>query len=56
MPDVLPQLADDMSIAQANLPPGRVMLTPPICTMGEDAHFAQYDVLARKRAAPDDGR
>ena len=46
MPDVLSQLAKDMSLARADLPAGRVMLTPPICTMGEDAHFAQYDVFA----------
>jgi HD domain len=46
MPDVRPQLADQMSVARADLPAGRVMLTPPICTMGEDAHFAQYDIFA----------
>jgi hypothetical protein len=36
----------DVSVARANLPPNRVILTPPICTMGEDAHFTQYDVFA----------
>ena len=46
MPDVLSQPADDVSVARANLPPDRVILTPPICTMGEDAHFTQYDVFA----------
>src|SRR5499427_5977400 len=46
MPDVLRQLADNMSVARAELPAGTVILTPPICTMGEDAHFTQYDVFA----------
>jgi hypothetical protein len=46
MPDALPQLADNMSVVRAGLPAGVVMLTPPICTMGEDAHFTQYDVFA----------
>jgi hypothetical protein len=46
MPDVLSQPADDVSVARANLPPDRVILTPPICTRGEDAHFTQYDVFA----------
>jgi hypothetical protein len=46
MYDVLPQPPDDMSIARADPSACRVMLTPPICTMGEDAHFTQYDVLA----------
>ena len=35
-----------MSVARAHLPADAVMLTPPICTMGEKAHFAQYDVFA----------
>ena len=39
-------LPDDVSIAQADLSSNRVILTPPICTMGEDAHFTQYDVFA----------
>jgi HD domain len=42
MSDVLPQPPEDVSIARA----GRVLLTPPICTMGEDAHHTQFDVLA----------
>ena len=46
MPDALPQLADNMSVARAHLPADAVMLTPPICTMGEKAHFTQYDVFA----------
>ena len=46
MPDALPQLADNMSVVRVDLPAGAVMLTPPICTMGEDAHFTQYDVFA----------
>src|ERR1700758_1058989 len=46
MPDALPQLADNMTVARADLPAGAVMLTPAICTMGEEAHFTQYDVFA----------
>src|SRR5215469_15443635 len=46
MPDDLYQLAHDLSTARADLQANRVMLTPPICTMGEDAHFTQYDILA----------
>jgi len=46
MPDALPQLADHMSVARADLRAGAVMLTPAICTMGEEAHFTQYDVFA----------
>jgi len=46
MPDVLPQLADNMRVAPADLPAGAVILTPPICTMGEDAHLTQYNVFA----------
>jgi hypothetical protein len=46
MSDVLPRLPKDVSIARADLSAGPVMLTPPICTMGEDAHLRQYDVLA----------
>lgn len=46
MSDVLPQQAEDIAITRADLPAGRVMLTPPICTMGEDAHVTQYDVIA----------
>jgi len=40
------QLPEDASIARADLPASGVMLTPPICTMGEEAHLTQYDVLA----------
>jgi hypothetical protein len=46
MSEALPRLAEDVSIARAGLSAGRVMLTPPICTMGEDAHFTQYEVLS----------
>lgn len=46
MYDALPQRAEDMTITRAELPASRVMLTPPICTMGEDAHQTQYDILA----------
>ena len=46
MPDDLYQLAHDLSTARTDLQANRVMLTPPICTMGEDAHFTQYDILA----------
>src|SRR6516165_11561875 len=46
MPDDLHDLAHDLSIARADLRADRVMLTPPICTMGEDAHFTQHDVFA----------
>src|SRR5215469_3922379 len=46
MPDDLNQLAHDLSTARTDLQANRVMLTPPICTMGEDAHFTQYDILA----------
>ena len=46
MSDVLPQQAEDIAITRADLPAGRVMLTPPICIMGEDAHLTQYDVFA----------
>jgi len=35
-----------MTITRADLSAGQVMLTPPICTMGEDAHVTQYDVFA----------
>jgi hypothetical protein len=46
MSEVLPRLPKDVRIARADLSPSRVMLTPPICTMGEDEHLTQYDVLA----------
>jgi hypothetical protein len=44
--EVLPQPSEDVSISRAVLAASRVILTPPICTMGEDAHLTQYDVLA----------
>ena len=46
MHDVLRQRAENIIITRAEIPAGRVVLTPPICTMGEDAHFTQYDVFA----------
>jgi hypothetical protein len=46
MHDVLPHRADNVTITRAEVPAGRVILTPPICTMGEDAHVTQYDVFA----------
>ena len=46
MPDHLSHRAEDMTITRADLSAGQVMLTPPICTMGEDAHVTQYDVFA----------
>src|SRR5215471_468913 len=46
MSDVQLQRAKDLTITPAEIPAGRVMLTPPICTMGEDAHLTQYDVFA----------
>ena len=46
MNDVLLLRAEDMTINRADLPASRVMLTPPICTMGEEAHQTQYDVFA----------
>ena len=46
MSDVLSEIAEDISITRADLRAGGVMLIPPICTMGEDAHFAQYDLFA----------
>jgi len=46
MSDVQLQRAKDLTITPADFPAGRVMLTPPICTMGEDAHLTQYDVFA----------
>jgi len=46
MPDALPQPVDDISLTRAHSPADTVMLAPPICTMGEKAHFTQYDLLA----------
>ena len=45
MYDVLAELPVEVSTARADASTGRVMLTPPICTMGEDAHLTQFDVL-----------
>ena len=45
MYDVLAELPVEVSTARADASAGRVMLTPPICTMGEDAHLTQFDVL-----------
>lgn len=46
MSEVRPGLAEDASIAQADLSVSRVILTPLICTMGENAHLTKYDVLS----------
>jgi hypothetical protein len=46
MSGVLSKRPEPRTIARADLAPGRISLTPPICTMGEDAHATQYDVLA----------
>jgi HD domain len=46
MADVLAELPEEVSTARADRPADRVRLTPPICTMGEDAHRTQFDVLA----------
>jgi HD domain len=43
--EVVSEIAEDMSMTRHDLRARRVMLTPPICTMGEDAHLTQYDVL-----------
>jgi hypothetical protein len=43
---VLSEPPEPITVARADLSPGRVRLTPPICTMGEDKHATQYDVLA----------
>src|SRR5262244_2220004 len=45
MSEVLSEIVEDVSITRLDLRAGRVMLTPPICTMGEDAHLTQYEVL-----------
>src|SRR6267378_2330604 len=45
MSDVLPPPPEDASFVRADLPADRVRLTPPISTMGEDAHLTQFDVL-----------
>src|ERR1700757_2509840 len=46
MADVVAELPEEANTARADPLAGRVRLTPPICTMGEDAHLTQYDVLA----------
>jgi hypothetical protein len=46
MYDVLPPRAEDMTITRPDLPADRVILIPPICTMGEHAHLTQYEVFA----------
>jgi hypothetical protein len=46
MPDGPSQRSETARIAPSGVPEDRVMLTPAICTMGEDSHRAQYDVLA----------
>jgi hypothetical protein len=46
MSEALSRLAEDVSIARACPSASRVMLTPPICTMGEDAHVTKYDILS----------
>ena len=46
MSDLLPQPVEDVSIDRADGSTRRIMLTPPICTMGEDEHLTQYDRLA----------
>ena len=46
MPDALAELPEEVSTSRVDPSAGRVRLIPPICTMGEDAHFTQFDVLA----------
>jgi HD domain len=46
MSETLPRSVEDVSTAPAGLSATRVILTPPLCTMGENAHLTQYDVLA----------
>jgi len=46
MADVLAELPEEVITARPDPSAGRVRLTPPICTMGEDTHFTQFDVLA----------
>ena len=46
MADVLAELPEEVITARANPSANRVRLTPPICTMGGDTHFTQFDVLA----------
>src|SRR5712672_1513726 len=46
MADVLAELPEEVITARSDPSAGRVRLTPPICTMGEDTHFTQFEVLA----------
>ena len=46
MPEAAAGRAENRSIARAAPAADRVILTPPICTMGEAAHLTQYEVLA----------
>src|ERR1700730_19079521 len=46
MADVLAELPEEVITARPDPSADRVRLTPPICTMGEDTHFTQFDVLA----------
>ena len=46
MADVLAELPEEVITARPDPSAGRVRLTPPIRTMGEDTHFTQFDVLA----------
>src|ERR1700731_915204 len=46
MVDVLAELPEEVITARADPSANRVRLTPPICTMGGDTHFTQFDVLA----------
>ena len=46
MADVLAELPEEVITARPDPSAGRIRLTPPICTMGEDTHFTQFDVLA----------
>src|ERR1700731_1041839 len=46
MVDVLAELPEEVITARTDPSANRVRLTPPICTMGGDTHFTQFDVLA----------
>ena len=46
MADVLAERPEEVITARADPSANRVRLTPPICTMGGDTHFTQFDVLA----------
>jgi hypothetical protein len=49
MADVLAELPEEVITARPDPSAGRVRLTPPICTMGEDTHFTQFDGRADHR-------